>query len=67
MSKKYTSQQIDQNTLKANSFKLEYEDRFTNVGSKDIWILNSRIIKYLNKDKEEEVQKFYFEDLSLLD
>jgi hypothetical protein len=67
LSKKYTSQQIDPNTLKANSLKLEYEDRFINIGSQDIWILNSRSIKYLNKNQEEEIQKFTFEDLSLLD
>ena len=66
LSKKYTSQQIDPNTLKANSLKLEYEDRFINIGSQDIWILNSRSIKYLNKNQEEEIQKFLFEDLSLL-
>ena len=51
LSKKYTSQQIDPNTLKANSLKLEYEDRFINIGSQDIWILNSRSIKYLNKNQ----------------
>ena len=67
LSKKYTSQQIDPNTLKANSLKLEYEDRFINIGAKDIWILNSRSIKYLNKNQEEEIQKFIFEDLVLLD
>jgi hypothetical protein len=67
LSKKYTSQQLDPHTLEANSLKLEYEDRFINVGSQDIWILNSRSIKYLNKNQEEEVQKFIFEDLVLLD
>jgi len=66
LSKKYTSQQIDPNTLKTNSLKLEYEDRFINIGSQDIWILNSRSIKFLNKNQEEEIQKFSFEDLSLL-
>ena len=66
LSKKYTSQQIDPNTLKANSLKLEYEDKFINIGSQDIWILNSRSIKYLNKNQEEEIQKIIFEDLSLL-
>ena len=66
LSKKYTSQQIDPNTLKTNSLKLEYEDRFINIGPQDIWILNSRSIKYLNKKQEEEIQKFSFEDLSLL-
>ena len=66
LSKKYTSQQIDPNTLKANSLKLEYEDRFINIGSQDIWILNSRSIKYLNKNQEEDIQEFIFEDLTLL-
>ena len=66
LSKKYSSQQINPDTLETNSGKLEYEDRFINVGSKDIWILNSRFIKCLNKNHEEEVQKFHFEDLTLL-
>ena len=66
LSKKYTSQQIDPNTLKANSLKLEYEDRFINIGSRDIWLLNSRFIKYLNKNQKEETQKFTFNNLSLL-
>ena len=66
LSKKYTSQQLDPNTLEANSLKLEYEDRFINIGSGDFWMLNSRSLKYLNKNQEEEVQKFTFEDLSLL-
>ncbi len=67
LSEKYTSQQIDPKTLKANSLKLQYEDKFINVGSQDVWILDSRSIKYLNKNQEEEIQKFIFEDLSLLD
>ena len=66
LSKKYTSQQIDPITFKAKTSKLEYEDRFIKIGPHDIWILNSRSIKYLNKNQEEEIQKFIFEDLSLL-
>ena len=66
LSKKYTSQQIDPNNLKANNLKLEYEDRFINIGSSNIWILNSRLIRYLNKNQEENIQKFIFEDLTLL-
>ena len=66
LSKKYTSQQIDPNTLQAKTLMLEYEDRFIKIGSQDIWILNSRFIKYLNKNQEEEIQKFIFKDLSLL-
>ena len=66
LSKKYSSQQIDSDTLNPNSQKLEYEDEFINIDTKDNWILNSRTIKYLNQNKEEETQKFLFEDLSLL-
>ena len=66
LSRKYSSQQIDPNTLKPNSQKLKYKDEFINLGKEDYWILNSRTIKYLNQDKEEETQKFVFEDLILL-
>jgi len=66
LSKKYSSQSIDPETLKTKSQKLEYEDEFTNIGEEDHWILNSRTIKYLNQNQEEETQKFLFEDLSLL-
>ena len=65
LSKKYSSQQIDPNTLKANSQKLEYEDEFINIGKNDYWILNSRKIKYLNQNQEAVTQKFVFEELCL--
>ena len=66
LSKKYSSQSIDPDTLKESSQKLEYEDEFINIGEEDYWILNSRTIKYLNHNQEEETQKFLFENLSLL-
>ena len=66
LSKKYSSQSIDPDTLKLKSHKLEYEDEFINIGEEDYWILNSRTIKYLNHNQEEETQKFVFEDLSLI-
>ena len=66
LSKKYSSQSIDLDTLKAKSQKLEYEDEFINIGEEDYWILNSRTIKYLNHNQEEETQKFLFENLNLL-
>ena len=66
LSKKYSSQQIDPDTLETSSQKLEYEDEFLNMGKDDYWILNSRTIKYLNQNQEEETQKFVFEDICLL-
>ena len=66
LSKKYSSQQIDPDTLQPKSQKLEYEDEFINIDEEDHWILNSRNIKYLNQNQDEEIQKFVFESLSLL-
>ena len=66
LSKKYSNQSIDPDTLKAKSQKLEYEDEIKIIDEDDYWILNSRTIKYLNQNQEEEIQKFVFEDLSLL-
>ena len=66
LSKKYTSQQIDSDTLNPNSQKLEYEDKFINIGNEDLWLLNSRTIKFLNQNHEKEMQKFVFEDLCLV-
>ena len=66
LSKKYSSQQINPDTLEKNSQKLEYEDEFINIGNEDYWILNSRTIKYLNQNQEEEMQKFVFEEICLI-
>jgi len=66
LSKKYSSQSIDPDTLKAKSHKFEYEDKFINIGQEDLWFLKSRTIKYLNQNQEEVTQKFVFEDLCLL-
>ena len=65
LSKKYTSKQIDPYTLKSKSPKLQYEDKFINIGSKNIWILESRTIKSFNKKNEEEVKKFTFENIKI--
>ena len=66
LSSKYTSQEIDPETLAVNSPKFEYEDQFINIGDQNLWLLHSRKIKCLNKNQEEEFQKFIFEDLCLL-
>ncbi len=66
LSQKYSSQQIDPDTLKSNSQKLKFEDHFINVSNENYWILNTRTIKYLNQNQEEEIQRFIFEDIRLL-
>ena len=67
LSKKYTSQQLDPNTLEAYSPKLDYEDNFIKVGQNNIWLLHSRFIKYQNQNNDLEKLKYVFEDLTLLD
>ena len=64
LSKKYTSQKIDPVTREVCSPKMEYEDNFLKIGT-NIWILNSRSIKYSDNEKDVS-HNFIFEDLSLL-
>ena len=66
LSKKYTSQQLDPNTLEAHSPKLDYEDNFIKFGQNNIWLLHSRFIKYQNQNNDLEKLKYVFEDLTLL-
>ena len=64
LSKKYSSQQLNIETLTPKSNILEYEDNFVNLGINNIWVLGSRIIKFLDdNDKENEI-KYIFKELS---
>ena len=64
LSKKYSSQQLDVETFEPKSEILEYEDNFVNLGIDNIWVLESRIIKFLvDNDKSKEI-KYIFNELS---
>ena len=64
LSKRYSSQQLNIETLTPKSNILEYEDDFVNLGINNIWVLGSRIIKFLDdNDKENEI-KYIFKELS---
>ena len=64
LSNKYSSQQLDVETFKPKSEILEYEDNFINLGIDNIWVLESRIIKFLvDNDKSKEI-KYIFNELS---
>ena len=66
LSKIYTSQQLDIETLTPKSKILKYEDNFVNLGIKNIWVLESRTIKFLDdNDKENEI-KYIFGELSTI-
>ena len=64
LSKKYSSQQLDIETLTPKSKILEYEDNFVNLAINNIWVLESRIIQYLDDDNKKNKIKYIFEELS---
>ena len=65
LSNKYSSQQLDIETLTPKSKKFEYEDNFVSIGVNNIWVLESRTIEFLNDNKANTV-KYIFKDLSLI-
>ena len=64
LSKKYSSQQLDIETLTPKSKILEYEDNFINLGINNIWVLESRIIKFLDDNDKENKVMYIFKELS---
>ena len=64
LSKKYSSQQLDIKTLTPKSKILEYEDNFVDLGINSIWVLESRIIKFLDDNNKANEIKYIFKELS---
>ena len=52
-------------TLTPKSKILEYEDNFVNLGSDNIWVLESRIIKFLDDNNKLNKVNYIFKELSL--
>tara|TARA_Y100001933_G_scaffold192707_1_gene192260 strand:- start:456 stop:1103 length:648 start_codon:yes stop_codon:yes gene_type:complete len=66
LSKRYTSQQLDIETLTPKSKRFEYEDNFVNLGIDNIWVLESRIIKFLDDNNKFKNKKFMFKELKAI-
>ncbi len=66
LSKKYSSQQLDIETLTPKSKILEYEDTFVDLGINNFWVLESRIIKFLDDNDKKNEMKYIFNELSLI-
>ena len=64
LSKKYSSQQLDIETLTPKAKILEYEDNFANLGINNIWLLESRIIKFIDDNNKANKIKYLFKELS---
>ena len=66
LSRKYTSQQLDIQKLTPKSKKLEYEDNFINLENDNIWVLESRNIKFIDDNDKEQNINYSFKELSAL-
>jgi len=65
LSCKYSSQQLDVNSLKPKSQKYKYIDNFIKIKNTDLWVLESRTINYRNKE-EELTNQYIFENMENL-
>ena len=66
LSSKYTSQQLNIETLTPKSKRLKYEDNFVNLGVDNIWVLESRTIKVMDDNDKENNVKFIFKELNAI-
>ena len=66
LSRKYSSQQLDIETLNSKSKILEYQDDFINLGTNNIWVLESRNIKFIDDNGKEQEINYLFRELSAL-
>ena len=66
LSKKYTSQQLDIENFTPKSTIFKYEDNFINLGIKNIWVLESRIIKFLDENDKFNTKRYIFKELFAL-
>ena len=64
LSKKYSSQQLDVETLTPKSTILEYEDIFVDLGINNIWVLESRIIRFIDQYEKSNELRYIFKELS---
>ena len=66
LSKRYTSQHLDIETFTPKSKRFEYEDNFVNLGIDNIWVLESRIIKFLDNNDNVKYKKYMFKELNAI-
>ena len=64
LSRKYTSQQLDIQKLTPKSKKLEYVDNFIDLENDNVWVLESRNIKFIDDNDKEQNINYSFKELS---
>ena len=66
LSCKYSSQQLELNSLEPKTQKYKYIDNFTKIQNTNLWILESRIINYKNKDEEDSTNRYFFKNIETI-
>jgi len=66
LSCKYSSQQLDVISLTPKTQKYKYLDNFINIQNTDLWVLQSRTIKYKNKFGKDSFSKYVFKNIETI-
>ena len=66
LSCKYSSQQLDVISYIPKTQKYKYLDNFIKIQNTDLWVLESRTIKYKNKDKVDSIYKYVFKNIETI-
>ena len=66
LSKRYSSQQLDIETLTPKTKLLDYEDNFIKLGTNNTWVLESRVIRFIDENEKKNKIKYIFKELSLI-
>ena len=65
LSRKYSSQQLDIDSLKPKNLRYEYLDNFVKIQNTNLWVLESRTINYV-QDNKEIIHKYIFKDFETI-
>ena len=65
LSRKYSSQQLDIDSLKPKNLRYEYLDNFVKIQNTNLWVLESRTINYLHNNKEI-LHEYIFKDFETI-
>jgi len=62
----YSSQQLDIVSFEPKTQKYKYLDNFIKIQNTDLWVLESRTIKYKNKDEVDSIYKYVFKNIETM-
>ena len=66
LSTKYSSQQLDIESLKPKTQKYSYKDNFIKIKNTNLWVLESRTINQINIDEEKLLNQYTFRNIETL-